>query len=100
MQRLTELRNVEVLRPREQGCETSAKVSLAVIAGALALTAVTGGLAGPVTIPTAFGGVGCFGGSSVTHTALTSGSEGRLELREAAIAKLQQSFPRLCNLFI
>lgn len=99
MQRLTELRDVEVLLPREQSCETIKNASLAVSMGALALTVATGGLAAPVTIPAIAGGVACSIGSLTTDTALKDGCRERLELREAAIAELQQSFPRLDKLF-
>lgn len=83
----------------KQNRETGAKVGFAIMWGAMGLTAAAG-LAAPVLLPDAFGGLSCVGGSSATYTALKGGSEGRLQLREAAIAELQLSLLRSQKLFI
>jgi hypothetical protein len=99
MHHLAELRETEVTEPRAQACSHSAAVGMTTFAGAWVLTAVTGGLAAPITVPTMLGSWGWGVGSLITRDALRSGEGGRRKRRWTACAGLQDRFPRLQQLF-
>jgi len=103
MRRLTQLRQDEVITPRRESCRTSGSAGVAVQMGGYCLGVLAScvGLVGaPVTVPIAIalGASTWAAGSLVTEVTLENG--GRREgYRASAIAKLQQSFPRLDELF-
>ncbi|KAE8445965.1 hypothetical protein EG329_012744 [Mollisiaceae sp. DMI_Dod_QoI] len=99
MHRLAELREIEVTRPRAQASQGTAMACAATFVGSWVLTAVTGGVALPVTGPAMIASWGGAMASGITGDILSSGENEWRKRRKESRTKLQARFPDLRGLF-
>ncbi len=99
MHRLAELREIEVTRPRARASQGTTMACVATFVGSWVLTAVTGGVALPVTGPAMIASWGGAVASGVTGDALLNGENEWRKRREESRARLQASLPDLRGLY-
>jgi hypothetical protein len=96
--RLAQLRSADVLRPRDQACQTNVNAGAGIFAGSTALIMVTGGTAAPLVLM--LGSWGWFFGSDVVHKKLKDGENSRYKRRRQSCHELQARFPQIQKLLL
>lgn len=97
--RRDELRQTEVIEPRQQTLHQGGSIATVATIGAGVLIPITGGLAAPLLAPVVAGSLLGRVASDVAGGALKFGEMRRLKQREEARDALRQRFPQLDKIF-